>query len=72
LTTGSFNVHVANSEVGEKLKQFKRGDYTAGEVIDFCKLWEDKLVKAYENNPNKQTDLDKVNEFLLEVRKNNW
>ena len=35
-----------------------------GEVIDVCATWEERVTEACENNAEKQTDLDKVNELL--------
>ena len=77
LSTGTFTVRVADTEVGDWLKSWKAMSSkeileNAGEVIDACLFWEKKLRKAYENNPNKETDFDRVNEFLLKVRKDFW
>jgi predicted nucleotidyltransferase len=72
LSTGTFTVKIADLEVGGIVKRFKEGDYNVGEVIQTCYDWERKLKNAYENNPDKQTDLEAVNRFLLDVRKNNW
>lgn len=76
LNTGTFTIRIADTEIGETIRKFKEcEDFTHtlyGDVINICKYWEDKVDDAYENNPKKETDIDKVNEFLLKVRKNNW
>lgn len=69
LETGTFTVRVADTQIGEKVRRFKNGDYSFGEVIDTCRIWEEKVREAYKENPNKQTDIDKVNEVLLNIRK---
>ncbi len=72
LTTGMFTVKAADTEVGEQLKRFKNADYTIGDVIQTAYEWEEKVRNAYEKNPDKETDFEKVNEFLLKVRKRFW
>lgn len=72
LTTGTFTTNMMETPVGEVCKRFKYGFYESiGEVIDHCKTWEDKVEKAFKEYPKKETDIDKVNEFLIKVRKNN-
>lgn len=72
LTTGRFNVRIADTEVGHVVRAFKNGDYTYGEVIDFCREWERMVDQAYKDNPKKETNLEPINEFLLKIRKKNW
>lgn len=76
LNTGTFTIKITDTEVGHQIKFFKEceefNDVMYGEVIKTTKHWEHKVDEAYEKNPNKETDIDKVNEFLLKVRKNNW
>lgn len=78
LTKGTFTIRVADTEIGEALKYWKSlgvGDFPENEVgyvIETCYKWENKLKKAYEDNPNKETNTDAVNEFLLKVRKEFW
>ncbi len=43
-----------------------------GFVIDWANFLENEMDKAYAANPNKKTDFDKVNAFLLKARKENW
>jgi uncharacterized protein len=72
LTTGTFQVNLTDTPVYELCKRFKNGDFSYGEVIDACWEWEQKVKKAFDENPDKQTDLEPVNEFLLKVRKELW
>ena len=72
LTTGTFTIRIADKAVGEIIKRFKEGDYTFGEVINECRTWEKLVERAYEMNPNKETNMEAVNEFLLDVRKTLW
>lgn len=73
LTTGTFTIKISDTPVGDDVRRFKTGQYTsAGDVIDKCIIWEDKVKSAYADNPNKQTEYEKINEFLLKVRQSNW
>lgn len=77
LTTGTFTIRVADTEIGNTLKRWKAMNsieihQVAGEVIELCLAWEKKVREAYEQNPNKQTNREPVNEFLLKVRKEFW
>jgi len=74
LNTGTFTIKIIDTEIGETVKRFKENDFTIGEVIETCQKWKEKVDEAFENGKfkNKKTDIDKVNEFLLDVRKRNW
>lgn len=72
LSTGTFNVNLTGTPVYEHCKRFKAGDYTPGEVINECFKWETEVLKAYKANPDKQTNVEPINEFLLKVRKEFW
>lgn len=72
LSTGTFTVNVGDSEIGPTLKRFKAGEYEVGEVIQACFDMETRVLKAYKANPNKQTNMEPINEFLLKVRKGIW
>lgn len=43
-----------------------------GLVVNTAEYLKGELQKAYESNSGKETDMDKVNEFLLKVRKECW
>ncbi|MDB5077111.1 MAG: uncharacterized protein JWO42_3290 [Chloroflexi bacterium] len=72
LSSGTFSVDLRGTEVYEQCKRFKSGDYSHHEVIDACSKMERKVLKAFEVNPDKQTNLEPINEFLLRVRKATW
>ncbi len=72
LSTGSFTVSLKDSPVYDQCRAFKSGEYKPGEVIQACWDWETKVLKAFQANPNKQTDAEPVKEFLLKVRRINW
>ena len=72
LTSGELIIDMRNFEDYNVLRRFKAGNYTYGEVIQKTHDWEDKVRIAYEHNPNKETDIDQVNAWLLKVRKGNW
>jgi hypothetical protein len=78
LSTGAFTIRIADTEIGDMLKRWKAMPSVeilqnySGEVIENCLRWEKKVREAYEKNPDKQTNLEPVNEFLLDIRKAYW
>jgi len=73
LTTGAFTINVGSTPFGKVVSRFKEGNYSGpGEVIEYCYEWQQHLERAYTDNPNKETDLEPVNEFLLKIRKEYW
>lgn len=72
LTTGTFTVRIADTDVGPTVRRYKEGDFTVGEVIQTCLEWQEAVEMAYESSPKKETDLGPINDFLLRVRKEFW
>lgn len=72
LRTGTFTIRVSETEIGETLKRWKAGEWTVGEVMDLCVKWERNIKEAYTENPDKKTDLVRINDFLLGVRYMHW
>lgn len=68
LKVGVFPVDMASTEIGSTLKRWKSGEFTFGEVIQTCKEWEEVVKETYEKETLKESNLEKVNEFLLKVR----
>jgi len=71
LSQGTLTVKVAE-ENAQKLRDIKAEKFSRGFVIDWAEQLKGYVKRAYEANPNKQTDFEKVNEYLLWVRKENW
>lgn len=78
LAFGTFTIKVSETEIGETLKRWKSMtpkeilEGHGGEVISECLKWEKRLRDMYEATPKKETDFEKINEFLLKVRKEFW
>lgn len=72
LTTGKFHLQIVDTPIYPHLKSFKEKRATFGEVVDICQFWKAQIKEAYEENPDKQTDFDRVNEFYQRVRLENW
>lgn len=53
-------------------RDIKIGKWSRGHFIDWVTILESRLQDDYKSNPNKQTDMAKVNEFLLQTRRENW
>jgi hypothetical protein len=75
LTTGTFTIRITDTEIGPLLAKYKAMESSeilqeySGEVINTSLMWEAKVREAYESNPHKQTDMDRVNKYLVRVRK---
>lgn len=72
LSTGIFSVDLTETPIYKTVRKFKNGDYTPGEVINECFKWETEVLRAYKANPNKETNVEPINEFLLKVRREYW
>jgi len=72
LETGDFTVDMTNEPIFPTLRAWKNKDYRLGEVIDITREWELKVEEAYQKNPDKKTNIEPVNEFLLDIRKEFW
>ena len=72
LNTGDFNVYVENEEWREYLRWVKCGLVSIGEIIQAAEELKERLAEAYKNNPDKQTNLEPINEYLLTLRKEVW
>lgn len=72
LSTGTFSVDMSQTEIYETLKRFKSGDFTHGEVIQACWEIEIRVLEAFKQNPDKQTNMEPVNELLLKIRRQFW
>lgn len=78
LETGTFTIRIADTEIGPYIRAVKNKDSQAGfdlsvgAVINQCQILEDQVRAAYEKNPDKKTDLEKVNDYLLKMRQKYW
>lgn len=72
LSKGTFTVNMTDTPIFATLKSWKDNKFTLGEVIDMTKHWEEAVERAYKDNPDKKTNMEPVNEFLLELRKDFW
>ncbi len=68
----NFDTDLSGSPVFEKVKRFRQGNYTPGEVVQECWEWEQRLLKAYRQSPPKETDLKVIDDLLLKIRKDYW
>ena len=74
LETGVFTIRIAETSIGPYIRAVKFRDTSAGydiskgSIINRCDELEAEVREAYDKNPDKQTDYDKVNEFLIYMR----
>lgn len=72
LLTGDFPINMADTPIFDTLLRWKNKDYQVGEVIQLTHEWEARVRRAFERNPDKKTNIEPVNEFLLDIRKEFW
>ena len=72
LTTRELIVDMSGTSEFDTLLRFKSGEYEFAEVMGKTHEWEDNVRIAYEHNPDKETDIDQINAWLLKVRKSHW
>lgn len=72
LSKGTMTVRLEEGDNKKILLGIKNKEYSTGFIIDWCEKLTANVKKAYDANPNKQTNYDYINQFLLNVRKNNW
>lgn len=72
LGTGKMNMCIKGTSFADDLFFIKRGYWSVGEVLDEARQLSVMIDKAYEDQKGKTTNMEAVNEFLLDVRKNNW
>lgn len=73
LRTGDFHLSVKDTIIEFTLRRWRaEGIKDPGEVISICLDWEERLTEAYESNPNKVSDVDAINAYLLRIRKDYW
>ena len=66
-----FSVEIKNEIVKAQLLEYKNGDYTLGEIINVAESLIKKAkinLETCKHKPN----LDKVNQFLVDIRKRHW
>ena len=54
------------------LRAIKTGQASRGHAIDVSQHLSEQLKAAYDANPNKLSDFDAANAFLLKMRKSHW
>jgi len=71
LMQGTFDIKIQGEPLKSVLLRFKKGNYEMGEIIDkseqLIKLCKQSFIHC-EHQPN----LEKVNEFLIDIRKRYW
>lgn len=73
LNTGKLMIDVTGDpHVFGMLRSIRKGEISKGEVINIATGLEHQLATAYAKNPDKQTDLKIVNEFLIRSRRHFW
>ena len=76
LDDNTFTVDIGNLPIGRELRRWKEGNFKRGSVIELTDFWYNRAKNNIENYPkqceNRYYNPDKVNKFLLKIRKNNW
>ena len=70
LEEGDFSIQV-DRQYKYKLLQYRRGEYTIGDVINFAEEVTEECRKALEGC-KQEANKDKVDDFLLQIRRKYW
>ncbi len=72
LETGKFSLVVTDQKFKEVLVKVKHKEYTVGSIIDMANdyIWRAEKLLLTATNPN--LNLEKVNEYLVKVRREFW
>ena len=71
LETGAFKLEVTDAVLKAHLTTYQSGNYSLGQVVDTAEYYYHKCVLLLSRCKH-EGNVDKVNEFLLKVRKSNW
>lgn len=71
LRTGDFSVEIKDEAIKQDLLRIKSGNFKNGEVVDLAEALIEEAEHLRDQCTHK-SDLDKVNEFLLNIRKEFW
>lgn len=72
LSTGYMSLRIEDEVFKQELRDIKNGLWGVGVIMDYAEKLRDELEIAYKNNPDKKTNMEPVNEFLLDLRMRNW
>jgi predicted nucleotidyltransferase len=72
LTSGVLPVSMAGTAVEGTLRAWRFGNYTLGEVIDATARWTLLVDEALETCAPREPNMDRINAFLLDVRRRYW
>ena len=67
-----YPVSMTDTTIYSTLQRYRAGKYEVGEVIDTCLEWQAKVEAAAAAYGEKETELEAINDFLLEMRKDYW
>ena len=71
LESKDFSVDITKSRIFKDLVNFKTGNYNMGEVINLSEMLTE-IAQENLNNCSHEADINKVNEFLLDIRRRYW
>ncbi len=71
LRTGNFSVEIKDEAIKQDLLRIKSGNFTPGEVIDLAESLIEE-AKILRDKCTQVPNIDKVNQFLLDIRKEFW
>ena len=72
LETGTFTLKISDTPIGDDVRRIKDGLMDSAEYDTLVEEWQGNIEDAFADHPDKKTDFNKINEFLLRARKENW
>jgi hypothetical protein len=71
LSTGKITCNFKGTDIFDDLMLIRSGEFDKPEQLSKIFELERTLEKTYEETPEKKTDMEKLNEFLLKIRHKN-
>ena len=68
LETGTMTIRIVDTPIGRSIAELKAGHFRMGEVIDLAEHWTQEAARRLAQCGH-QSDLEKVNDFLIRIRR---
>jgi hypothetical protein len=69
---GTYPVDFTETPIFDSLARIRAGGVPRENVFALCEMWEFHLKDVYNKAPDKQTNYEPINEFLLKARREYW
>jgi len=71
LSYGILNIKISTEWI-TPLRQIRNGEWSTEKILDTGSILQNSFETAYKLNPSKEVNLDPINTYLLDIRKEFW